>query len=315
MVTSSNADHNGLLDTRGWLDPHFFPCCLSAPSARPRIFLVPLLVAHFVTYSYRFLIISMASRIFLILLATLAVASPATTLRERELKKRATTLIPNSVFTSTSSLESYFDYNYPWGDTHNGAALMEKSQVTIIDNAYLQLESVYTGPQSSDSSLSYNSGTVYAKQTFTVEAGGGLDFQANFVAPVSAGCWPAFWLTGVDSWPPEIDLAEWKGDGLVSFNTFNTSSVVAAKDVTYTTPTTAWHTILAELRADSDGTTVKTNFYMNGNLVTTQWGAGMVGAPFYLIIDYQMLGSSGSSGPTTTTYFDVQTLSVTSYNP
>lgn len=41
----------------------------------------------------------------------------------------------------------------------------------------------------------------------------------------------------------------------------------------------------------------------------------MVGEPFYMIIDYQMLGSSGSSGPTTTTYFDVQSLSVTSYNP
>lgn len=257
----------------------------------------------------------MASRLFVAAcLAGLAAAAHSNPLRERDLKKRATTLIPNTVFTSTDLLEEYFDYNYPWGDTHNGAALMSQAQVTIVDNAYLQLESDYTGPQANDSSLEYNSGTIYAKQHFTVEAGGGLDFQANFVAPVEEGTWPAFWLNGVNSWPPEIDLAEWKGTGKISFNTFNTSSEVKSYDLAYSTPTTAWHTILAELRAEDDGTTVKTDFYINGDLITTQYGSGMVGEPFNLIIDYQMLGSSGSSGPTDTTYFDVQTLSVTSYN-
>ncbi|ROW03839.1 hypothetical protein VPNG_07287 [Cytospora leucostoma] len=258
----------------------------------------------------------MTSRIFLAaILANLAAASHSNPLRERDLQKRATTLIPDTVFSSTDSLESYFDYNYPWGDTHNGGALMSKAQVSIIDNAYLQLKADYTGPQEDDSSLSYNSGTVYAKQHFTVEAGGGLDFKANFVAPVEEGTWPAFWLDGVNSWPPEIDLAEWKGDGKISFNTFNTSSVVKSYDYTYPTPTTAWHTVLAELRAEDDGTTVKIDFYLNGGLITTQYGAKFVGEPFYLILDYQTLGSSGSSGPTDTTYFDVQYLSVTSYNP
>ncbi|KAI1867811.1 uncharacterized protein JN550_006952 [Neoarthrinium moseri] len=256
----------------------------------------------------------MAARLF-VLFAAIAAAMPSASMRERELKKRATTLIPDTCFSSQSTFESYFSYNYPWGDTHNGAALMKASQATIIHDAYLQLQSNYTGPQSGDSSLQYDSGTVYAKQHFTVEAGGGLDFQANFVAPVAEGCWPAFWLTAVEGWPPEIDLAEWKGTGKISFNTFNTSSEVAALDVTYPTPTTAWHTILVELRAGDDGSTVQAKFYMNGNLVTTQYGAKMVGTAFYLIIDYQMLGSSGSSGPTTTTYFDVQYLSVVSYNP
>lgn len=250
-------------------------------------------------------------------LATLSTAAHSNPHRERALQKRATTLIPDTVFTSQSELETYFSYNYPWGDTHNGAALMAESQVTIVDNAYLQLQSDYTGSSTDadDSSLTYTSGTIYASQQFTVEADGGLDFQANFVAPVEEGCWPAFWLTGVNSWPPEIDLAEWKGTGDISFNTFNTSSEVTAQDFTYSTPTTAWHTILAELRAEDDGSTVKVDFSINGELFATQYGANMVGEPFYLIIDYQMLGSSGSSGPQETTYFDVQTLSVTSYNP
>lgn len=255
----------------------------------------------------------MASRLFIAALAGagLAAAAHSNPLRERELKKRATTLIPDTVFSSTESLEEYWSYNYPWGDSHNGAALMNESQVTIIHDAYLQLEAIYTG----DSDYAYTSGTIYAKQHFTVEADGGLDFQANFVAPVDEGCWPAFWLDGVNNWPPEIDLAEWKGTGKISFNTFNTSSEVAAYDLDYSTPTTAWHTILVELRPQDDGTTVEAAFYINGDLITTQYGADMVGEPFYAIIDYQMLGSSGSSGPTETTYFDVQYLSVTSYNP
>jgi len=161
----------------------------------------------------------MLSSLFVAFLAGLAAASPSTPLHERELKKRATTLIPDTCFSSTSAFESYFNYNYPWGDTHNGAALMSKAQVSIIHNAYLELKSDYTGPQSGNSKLKYNSGTVYAKQKFTVQKGGGLDFKANFVAPVAKGTWPAFWLNGANSWPPEIDLAEWKGTGKISFNT------------------------------------------------------------------------------------------------
>lgn len=155
----------------------------------------------------------MRSLLFLVSLSALATAIPSPiTKGESLLRKRATTLIPEDVFTSTSLLEEYFNYEYPWGDSHNGAALMAESQVTIHDNAYLQIQSDYTGPQASDSSLTYLSGTVWAKQYFTVEADGGLDFKANFVADVAEGCWPAWWLDGVNSWPPEIDMAEWKGE-------------------------------------------------------------------------------------------------------
>lgn len=248
--------------------------------------------------------------------ASLATAGHSNPHRERALKARGgTTLIPDTCFDSQADLETYFGYNYPWGDTHNGAALMAAAQATIVHNAYLQLQSDYTGPQADNAALSYRSGTVYALQPLTVAAGGGLDCQANFVAPVAEGTWPAWWLTGVNSWPPEIDLAEWKGTGMISLNTFNTSSEVAAQDFAYPTPTTAWHTMLVELRAEDDGTTLKADFYLNQELYATQYGKDMVGEPFYMIIDYQMLGSSGSSGPTETTYFDVQYLSVTSYNP
>ncbi|KAJ5678705.1 hypothetical protein N7462_006949 [Penicillium macrosclerotiorum] len=209
-----------------------------------------------------------------------------------KLAKRDTTLIPTTCFDSTSSLTDYFNYNYPWGDTHNGAAIMKSSNAVISTAGTLTLNATYTGA----SDYAYDSGTVYAKQSFTVEASGGLDFTADFIAPVDQGTWPAFWLNGVNSWPPEVDIAEWKGTGDISFNTFNTSSEVEAEDVDYPNPT-EFHTVLAELR-DENGSDVSIKFYLDGSLITTQYASGLVGQPLNLIIDLQMEGSSGSPGPT-----------------
>ena len=102
------------------------------------------------------------------------------------------------------------------------------------------------------------------------------------------------------------------GSGKVSFNTFNTSSNVASLDVPYASPE-SWHSIRNELRAGADGSTLAISFYLDGSLITTQYGANMVNVPFWFVIDYQMLGSSGNSGAHETTYFNVQGLTVTSY--
>lgn len=75
-------------------------------------------------------------------------------------------------------------------------------------------------------------------------------------------------------------MAEWKGSGKISFNTFNTSSVVAAKDVTYSSPGN-FHAIKTELR-DLNGKDVEAKFYLDGVLVTTQVGKGFVGQAMYL---------------------------------
>ncbi|CAN8096981.1 unnamed protein product [Discula destructiva] len=251
-----------------------------------------------------------------ILLGGLLAAGHPSSHRESALEARAgTVLIPDTCFDSQAELEKYFSYNYPWGPTHNGAALMVPAQATIVGN-YLQLQSDYTGPQAGDNAgLSYNSGTVHAKQHLTVAAKGGLDIQASFVAPVDPGEWPACWLTAVQGWPPEIDLAEWKGSENVFFNTFNTSTESTSQNFPWPTPTTAWQTVLVKLTAEADDSTLKAEFSIKGDLVTTQYGANMVGKPFWLILDYQMLGSSGTAGPTDTTYFLVKSLSVTSHNP
>lgn len=62
---------------------------------------------------------------------------------------------------------------------------MSSDNAAISSAGTLTLTATYTG----DSDYAYDSGTVYAKQQFTVEASGGLDFSADFVAPVSQGTW------------------------------------------------------------------------------------------------------------------------------
>lgn len=200
-------------------------------------------------------------------------------------KQPTATVIPNSCFNSQADFSANFNDLYPWGTDHNGAARMNASQINVSNGVLTLTAQPVSGQPPAHSggqtiAINYLSGTVYAKDYFTVAAGGGYDFIGDFQAPVEQGTWPAFWLTAVNSWPPEIDLAEWKGSGLISFNTFNTSSQVAALNVNYPTPG-SFHTIKGEVR-DKNGKDVSINFYLNGALVTTQYGEDFVGAPFYL---------------------------------
>ena len=200
-------------------------------------------------------------------------------------KKPTSTVIPTSCFNSQAAFSASFNDLYPWGTDHNGAARMNAAYIKVSNGVLTLTAKPVSGQPPAHSggqtiAIHYLSGTVSAKDHFTVAAGGGYDFIGDFQAPVARGTWPAFWLTAVNSWPPEIDLAEWKGSGLISFNTFNTSSQVASMNVNYPTPG-SFHTIKAEVR-DENGKDVSVKYYLNGALVTTQYGKGFVGAPMYL---------------------------------
>lgn len=46
-------------------------------------------------------------------------------------------------------------------------------------------------------------GTIMSKQSFSIGK-----FSALIQLPEGHNLWPSFWLTGVESWPPEIDICE-----------------------------------------------------------------------------------------------------------
>lgn len=200
------------------------------------------------------------------------------------------TIIPTTSFDSQADFDADWEYLYPWGTDHNGAARMDAAHVALAGDATLTLTAepvtgeapASSGGQSIE--VKYRSGAVHARETFTVQAdsGAGYDFAAEFRAPTGTGTWPAFWLTGVDSWPPEVDMAEWKGSGDISFNVFNTSSEVDAHDVAYPDPD-AWHAVRCQLRAHN-GVDVQVKYFLDGAEVTTQYGKDFVGEPFYLCV-------------------------------
>lgn len=166
---------------------------------------------------------------------------------------------------------------------------MDKAHVALVGDNTLTITAepvTGQGPASSGGEsieIKYLSGAIHAKETFTVAAnapGAGYDFTVEVQATTDVGTWPAFWLTGVNSWPPEIDMAEWKGSGKISFNTFNTSSEVAAHDVDYPNPE-EFHAIRCELRAHN-GVDVQVKYFLDEVEVTTHYGEGFVGEPFWL---------------------------------
>lgn len=190
--------------------------------------------------------------------------------------------IPSTSFNSQNNFNTYWAYNYPWGTDHNGGARMNSAHVSVGGGKLtLTADKVSGQPATSAGTpIHYLSGTVYAKQVFTVKKSGGYDFTGQFLAPVAKGTWPAFWLTGANSWPPEIDLAEWKGSGKVSFNTLGTTGGWTAQDYNWPNPG-SFQNVLVQLR-DYNGVDVQIKFYLNGKLMTTQIGKGMLNQPFWL---------------------------------
>ena len=91
------------------------------------------------------------------------------------LSKRATVLIPKTVFDTTASLEQYFTYNYPWGGTtHKGGARMDKQHVSITSPGVLTITAQPVKGQApaphggKQIAINYLSGAVGAKRHFTV---------------------------------------------------------------------------------------------------------------------------------------------------
>lgn len=67
---------------------------------------------------------------------------------------------------------------------------------------------------------------------------------------------------------------------VVYFTGDQTSSSVEAKNLEYDSPDN-FHTVKAEIR-DEDGSNISVKFYLDGTLMTTQYGSDYIGEPLWL---------------------------------
>lgn len=118
----------------------------------------------------------------------------------------AVTVIPSTSFSSYSTLESYWNYLYPWGSDHNGSARMVGNSTVhsniAIASSTLSLIATPTSNASPPTSttnphlaIHYASGAINAKDYITVTAKNSYTIYGEFSAPTAVGTWPAFWLT------------------------------------------------------------------------------------------------------------------------
>ncbi|KAF5351099.1 hypothetical protein D9756_008387 [Leucocoprinus leucothites] len=231
------------------------------------------------------------------------------------------TVIPSNSFSSVSTFETYWNYLYPWGSDHNGSARMrgsssDHSHINPASGTLSLIATPTSNPSPPTSSanphpaIHYASGAVHAKSQITVTRSNSYTISGDFSASTARGAWPAFWLTAVNGWPPEVDIGEWKGTNNNWYNTFNTSSVVRSDLVSWPSDL-SFHSLKAVLTAESNNADVRIDFYMDNALRATQFGQGFVGKPMWLIINLQMEGSSGSPGPSGTTTYKARNVQVT----
>lgn len=207
------------------------------------------------------------------------------------------TVIPANSMTS-ANFDTYWEWFYPWGDTHNGSAKMYVDQVTLDTSGTAIIMAQTPDPASS---YKYRSGAFNSKAL--IRCKGEYPewiIEGEFRAPIVKGSWPAFWITRAGPWTSEVDILEYKGDATNWFNTYDggwESELVQIDD-----SPDVWYkyechlTMLNEMEA-------KVEFYLDDELVATHTGANFVGTYFDVIVNLQMEGSSGSPGPTDSTYY------------
>jgi len=216
------------------------------------------------------------------------------------------TLLDGSSFSDYTSFEASWNYLYPWGSDHNGTARMygsstDHSQIYLNGDGSLTLKATYhpdSNPSTKDPYLPiyFHSGTVYAKQQILINTTYPYwEVSVDLQTPTSSGTWPAFWITGVNTWPPESDIVEVKGTTSIWQNTYD--GAWQTKLTTVSNAATVWHHYKAvyNLLKNANGTwsnSVECQYFIDGVITAVQVGNNFANAPFWLIIDGQMTATS-----------------------
>jgi hypothetical protein len=230
------------------------------------------------------------------------------------------TLIDGTSFRDRDTLMAEWNFRYPWGSDHNGSARMyasatDSNHVYLSPSGVLNLKASRINWDEGTSSASpylpirYHSGAIHAKDQILVnDQFPNYEVRGEFQAPSARGTWPAFWLTGAWSWPPESDILEFKGDNRNWFNTFRSSSDVSSTIVSVSSPA-SWHEYRVWM-TKVNATDVDIHYYLDGQWKAQHRATGFVGKPLWIIINLQMEGSSGSPGPSADTFYQARNVYV-----
>ncbi|MCL6218203.1 hypothetical protein [Zunongwangia pacifica] len=212
--------------------------------------------------------------------------------------------IDESSFSSLENFNKDWNMLYPWGADHNGSARMFEENVNLNDGV-LQIHSewidwAWEGYSTADPHLriTFHSGAVHAKQKIQVtEELPDWEISGDFKAPTAPSSWPAFWITGVDSWPPEIDILEFKG---TTSNLQNTVTGPSWDQTVWTTVYTdipdassEWHNYKLTMRRIDDVET-EVKMFIDDQLRSSEI-KDFTNDRFWLIINMQMEGASGTT--------------------
>lgn len=216
------------------------------------------------------------------------------------------TILDGTSFNSVTALEAEWNYNYPWGQTHNGSAKMYPSQLSL-SNGELTITAVTPDPFGS--AYKYASATIHMQDSICItEQYPEWTFSGDFQAPNARGTWPAFWITRAGDWTHEVDILEFKGNTENWFNTYDGGWETLRWNIPDSS--TTWHNYKL-VATKANATDVTTRFYLDGVLRATHTLSGGMGKCFWLIINLQMEGSSGTPGPTGPTAYRSRNVVVT----
>lgn len=101
----------------------------------------------------------------------------------------------------------------PWGYFHEGS-LHQYHDVNnvVVKDGFLYLEAKYNPKafdyKDSNVTIPYSIGLINSDISFKQKYG---YFEIRCKNPKGPATWPAFWLTGANRWPPEIDIFEMYG--------------------------------------------------------------------------------------------------------
>jgi len=193
----------------------------------------------------------------------------------------------------------------PWG-AHQDAgtqwycATNSRGQPCVSMNNNILTLTAYPIPTNN---FHYQSGVVYAVIDVPDDGYNFVTCDVDMFTPKAgtAGCWPVFWLDSAKTWPPEVDVAEFKGNtgGGNVWQNVDGSDAKWVCAVNTISPS-KWHHYGVALGPPVSGMR-SYQLYIDGGIRGEGSFADQQGVPYCVVFNYSTEGDSGSPGPSEAT--------------